>query len=87
MILQSNMARMFAALNAQRGDSARRPEDELFQRVCDAAVFGGKLSAPRCWPAPTAAARGGRRRRRLTPLEQQRHQFGRRGFRRRQGMA
>ena len=44
MILQSNMARMFAALSATNEAILRAgSEDELFQRVCDAAVFGGKL--------------------------------------------
>jgi diguanylate cyclase (GGDEF)-like protein len=44
MILESNLARMFAALSATNAAILRATsEDELFQRVCDAAVFGGKL--------------------------------------------
>jgi diguanylate cyclase (GGDEF)-like protein len=44
MILEKNIARMFAALSATNEAILRaRSEDELFQRVCDAAVFGGKF--------------------------------------------
>jgi diguanylate cyclase (GGDEF)-like protein len=44
MILQTSMAWMFAALSATNEAILRAgSEDELFQRVCDAAVFGGKL--------------------------------------------
>jgi len=44
MILDTNIARMFAALSATNEAILRATsEDELFQRVCDAAVFGGKL--------------------------------------------
>jgi diguanylate cyclase (GGDEF)-like protein len=44
MILETNLARMFAALSATNAAILRATsEDELFQRVCDAAVFGGKL--------------------------------------------
>jgi GAF domain-containing protein len=44
MILGTNIARMFAALSATNEAILRATsEDELFQRVCDAAVFGGKL--------------------------------------------
>ena len=44
MILESNLARMFATLSATNAAILRATsEDELFQRVCDAAVFGGKL--------------------------------------------
>jgi diguanylate cyclase (GGDEF)-like protein len=44
MILTTNMARMFAALSAtNEGIMRAASEDELFRRVCDAAVFGGKL--------------------------------------------
>src|SRR5664279_2060343 len=40
----TNIARMFAALSATNEAILRATtEDELFQRVCDAAVFGGKL--------------------------------------------
>ena len=53
MILGTNIARMFAALSATNEAILRATsEDELFQRVCDAAVFGGKLPAPAsCWPS------------------------------------
>jgi diguanylate cyclase (GGDEF)-like protein len=44
MILETNLARMFAALSATNAAILRATsEDDLFQRVCDAAVFGGKL--------------------------------------------
>jgi diguanylate cyclase (GGDEF)-like protein len=44
MILQKNIAQMFAALSATNEAILRATsEDELFQRVCDAAVFGGKF--------------------------------------------
>ena len=44
MILELNLARMFATLSATNAAILRATsEDELFQRVCDAAVFGGKL--------------------------------------------
>jgi diguanylate cyclase (GGDEF)-like protein len=40
----TNIAQMFAALSATNEAILRATcEDELFQRVCDAAVFGGKL--------------------------------------------
>src|ERR1700730_10556454 len=44
MIVSTNIAQMFAALSATNEAILRATsEDELFQRVCDAAVFGGKL--------------------------------------------
>ena len=44
MIVTTNIARMFAALSATNEAILRATsEDELFQRVCDAAVFGGEL--------------------------------------------
>lgn len=44
MIMTTNIARMFAALSATNEAILRATsEDELFQRVCDAAVFGGEL--------------------------------------------
>jgi len=44
MTVTTNIARMFAALSATNEAILRATsEDELFQRVCDAAVFGGKL--------------------------------------------
>jgi diguanylate cyclase (GGDEF)-like protein len=44
MVLEQNIARMFAALSATNEAILRATsEDELFQRVCDAAVFGGKF--------------------------------------------
>ena len=44
MSLTTNIARMFAALSATNEAILRAgSEDELFQRVCDAAVFGGEL--------------------------------------------
>jgi diguanylate cyclase (GGDEF)-like protein len=44
MISEKNIARMFAALSATNAAILRATsEDELFQRVCDAAVFGGKF--------------------------------------------
>src|SRR3954470_18148384 len=44
MIVTTNIAQMFAALSATNEAILRATsEDELFQRVCDAAVFGGKL--------------------------------------------
>jgi diguanylate cyclase (GGDEF)-like protein len=44
MILTTNIERLFAALSATNEAILRATsEDELFQRVCDAAVFGGKL--------------------------------------------
>ena len=47
MIVSTNIAQMFAALSATNEAILRATsEDELFQRVCDAAVFGGKLLAP-----------------------------------------
>jgi len=44
MTVTTNIARMFAALSATNEAVLRATsEDELFQRVCDAAVFGGEL--------------------------------------------
>ncbi|MBR0751878.1 EAL domain-containing protein [Bradyrhizobium jicamae] len=44
MLVQTSMARMFAALSATNEAILRASsDDELFQRVCDAAVFGGKF--------------------------------------------
>lgn len=44
MNLSTSIAQMFAALSATNEAILRaKSEDELFQRVCDAAVFGGKL--------------------------------------------
>ena len=44
MMLRTNSARMFGALSATNEAILRaKSEDELFQRVCDAAVFGGKF--------------------------------------------
>jgi diguanylate cyclase (GGDEF)-like protein len=44
MILEQKIAWMFAALSATNEAILRATsEDELFQRVCDAAVFGGKF--------------------------------------------
>jgi GAF domain-containing protein len=44
MIVTTNIAQMFAALSATNEAILRATsEDELFQRVCDAAVFGGEL--------------------------------------------
>jgi len=44
MIVTTNIARMFAALSATNEAILRATsEDELFQRVCDGAVFGGEL--------------------------------------------
>jgi diguanylate cyclase (GGDEF)-like protein len=44
MILEKNIAWMFAALSATNEAILRATsEEELFQRVCDAAVFGGKF--------------------------------------------
>ncbi|MBR1212899.1 EAL domain-containing protein [Bradyrhizobium sp. JYMT SZCCT0180] len=43
-MLRTNLARMFGALSATNEAILRaKSEDELFQRVCDAAVFGGKF--------------------------------------------
>jgi diguanylate cyclase (GGDEF)-like protein len=44
MIVQTSMARLFAALSATNEAILRASsDDELYQRVCDAAVFGGKF--------------------------------------------
>ena len=44
MIVSTNIAQMFAALSATNEAILRATsEDELFQRVCDGAVHGGKL--------------------------------------------
>ena len=44
MMLRTSMGRMFGALSATNEAILRAAsEDELFQRVCDAAVFGGKF--------------------------------------------
>ncbi len=44
MIVTTNIAQLFAALSATNEAILRAAsEDELFQRVCDAAVFGGEL--------------------------------------------
>ena len=44
MMLRTNIGRMFGALSATNEAILRaESEDELFQRVCDAAVFGGKF--------------------------------------------